>query len=233
MRFYCFTSGLSGERLPEKFSAVPAAYRLSGNGRLFRRENTFIPAGSLMALDMRDFAGSGVLPAAELVFGECRRLALSGIVLTGTEKAERFALFSFMRALRERIAELRLFVPETLYVPGTTALISSCVMQGAFEKALADAAARYGAENTALMISPVGARIRHTPDGWLLEDADDIRKAEAFTDEKLILRYYAENGAFTLFDDMTCVTEKVKAAQKLGIRDVFFRYTDLLRLSGE
>lgn len=219
------------------------AYRVGGNGRLYRAELPVSLRGGLMLLDGSGAHGQG--DPSQLcrdVIRECTARKFDGVLcdFDGPPTAFYEKAVSQLGQLTSQRG-WRLYVTETYAAasPHTTVLIPTAISSGSLEKRLRDAVEHYGCDRVALAVQRVSQEF-HLPAGAgcgqplePVELAERVRRFSpaVFFDNNLCAHYftYLDRGdaRFVLFDDSGSLVRKLTLARELGIVRAFLVYPEV------
>ena len=221
------------------------AYQLGQGGHLYRSTAPLTGQGGLMALDDRDFDGTGD-PAlfCREVLQECIHRRFSGVVFFLTKPPDSFCRTVISLLEQQQMQRLfSMYIPESYGTVSQTAyiLISSALSGGSLHQRLADAASQYGAHRIALAIersavdftlpSPDGKGRRLIPQA--LAQLHAVQKPSVYFSSELCSHYFTytdETHAthFVLFDDLGSIRKKLQIAETLDLAAALLRVPDLI-----
>ncbi len=211
------------------------AYRVGGDGQLYRAEEASKISGGIMVIgsDLSEQFVSDFLVSE--IITECKARKFTG-VLVNFENRELF------RQLSEELkaAELSFYVHEQCSwdYENAAVLISSAISGGTLKRRLSEAAEAFGPERIVLDIEPVFRDfLLPAPDGEgkslsfeEFSELYDRYSSASFYSPELCCNYYTyfENGNthFVLFDTAGTVKKKLQAAEALKINKAIFVFSE-------
>lgn len=219
------------------------AYRIGGNGRLYRAELPVTLRGGLMALDAGSFDGKG--DPAQLcreVIRECTTRKFDGILCDFDGPPN-----GFLEKTVAQLGHLALQRGWNLYVteayagscPQATVLIPTAISSGSLEARLREAVQQYGCDKVALaaqrmsqeFVLPAGTNCGQPLEPGALAERVHRFSPAIFFDRNLCAHYftYMEQGAarFVLFDDSGSMLHKLSLARELGIQRAFLAFPEV------
>lgn len=236
---------------PDDFSRAAAfglpvahmAYRIGGNGRLYRTQVPISLAGGLMVLDATETYASGdPTPLCREIVRECAARKFDGILCdfdrTPTPFLEQTA--ARLDALtRQHGWHLYVTEPYAAHASNSFVLIPTAISGGSLESRLKGAAEQYGGDRVTLA---AGRTAKEFPlpangsGGRILEQAELAQLVRRFSpavyfDPNLCAHYftYMDRGSahFVLFDDSGSLLRKLALARQFGISRAVFAFPEV------